>query len=52
MPVHNLASLEDLAEHLGGLSERRPPRKQQIKPLSPTESRPRPISTFRGEGSG
>jgi Protein containing von Willebrand factor type A (vWA) domain len=29
MPVHNLASLEELAEHLGGLSERRPQRKQQ-----------------------
>ena len=30
MPVHNLASLEELAEHLGGLSERRPRRKQQV----------------------
>ena len=30
MPVHNLASLEELAEHLGGLSERRPQRKQGV----------------------
>jgi uncharacterized protein with von Willebrand factor type A (vWA) domain len=28
LPVHNLASLEQLAEHLGGLSERRPARRQ------------------------
>ncbi len=30
LPVHNLASLEDLAEHLGNLSERRPPRRQTV----------------------
>ena len=30
MPVHNLASLGELAEHLGGLSERRPRRGQQV----------------------
>jgi len=29
LPVHNLASLEDLAEHLAGLSEHRPERRQQ-----------------------
>jgi len=29
LPVHNLASLEDLAEHLAGLSEHRPQRRQQ-----------------------
>jgi hypothetical protein len=29
LPVHNLASLEELAKHLGGLSERRPARRQQ-----------------------
>ena len=29
LPVHNLASFEDLAEHLAGLSERRPERRQQ-----------------------
>lgn len=28
LPVHNLASLEELAEHLGHLSERRPERRQ------------------------
>jgi uncharacterized protein with von Willebrand factor type A (vWA) domain len=30
LPVHNLASLEELANHLGGLSERRPRRRQQV----------------------
>jgi uncharacterized protein len=35
MPVHNLASLEELAEHLGSLSERRPQRKQQIRSRQP-----------------
>jgi uncharacterized protein len=35
MPVHNLASLEELAEHLGGLSERRPRRKQQVSSRQP-----------------
>lgn len=30
LPVHNLASLEELAEHLGGLSERRPARRQVV----------------------
>jgi hypothetical protein len=29
LPVHNLASFEDLAVHLAGLSERRPERRQQ-----------------------
>ena len=29
LPVHNLASLEGLAEHLNGLSPRRPGRRQQ-----------------------
>jgi len=31
LPVHNLASLEELAEHLGGLSERRPARRQMVR---------------------
>jgi len=35
MPVHNLASLEELAEHLGSLSERRPRRRQQIRSRQP-----------------
>jgi len=30
LPVHNLASLSDLAEHLGTLSERRPERRQRM----------------------
>jgi uncharacterized protein len=33
MPVHNLASLTDLAEHLENLSERRPERRQGRAPL-------------------
>jgi hypothetical protein len=32
LPVHNLASLHDLASHLEGLSERRPQRQQQRRP--------------------
>ena len=31
LPVHNLASLEDLAEHLAHLSERRPERRQHVR---------------------
>jgi uncharacterized protein len=38
MPVHNLASLEELAKHLGGLSERRPARKQQNRRVSRDET--------------
>jgi hypothetical protein len=31
MPVHNLASLTDLARHLENLSERRPERRQAAR---------------------
>ncbi len=39
MPVHNLASLEALAEHLGNIDDHRPVRRQQ--PLEFTEPKPR-----------
>jgi len=45
LPVHNLASLEDLARHLNTLSPRRPARRQQISlPLS-TPSTPDPAAS-------
>ena len=34
LPVHNLASLDDLATHLAGLSEHRPERRQQARSAS------------------
>lgn len=38
LPVHNLASLEDLAEHLAALEGRRPERRQQLGRFSPSAS--------------
>ncbi|TVR73134.1 MAG: VWA domain-containing protein [Sphaerobacteraceae bacterium] len=39
MPVHNLASLEALAEHLGNIDEYRPVRRQNPLDLSPPKPR-------------
>ena len=40
LPVHNLASLEDLARHLNTLPERRPGRRQQVSIFPPQETTP------------
>ena len=60
LPVHNLASLQDLAEHLNALPPHRPARRQQVGPVrtepepegpdAPTKAARRPIDanpTFR-----
>lgn len=47
MPVHNLASLEDLARHLNTLSDSRPERRQHIAPPEPEEDAPA-VSRVRG----
>jgi uncharacterized protein len=44
LPVNNLASLTDLAEHLANLSEHRPERRQQRRiPIGGVTSRPRSL---------
>ena len=47
MPVHNLASLEDLARHLNTLSDRRPERRQHIAAPEPADDAPA-VSRVRG----
>ncbi len=47
MPVHNLASLEDLARHLNTLSDRRPERRQHIAAPEPEDDAPA-VSRVRG----
>ncbi len=48
LPIHNLASLEDLARHLNTLSDRRPERQQHIAPPEPEDDVP---ATARVRGS-
>ncbi|MCY4528673.1 MAG: VWA domain-containing protein [Chloroflexi bacterium] len=48
LPIHNLASLEDLARRLNTLSDRRPERRQHIAPPEPEDDAP---ATARVRGS-